>query len=332
MQNRWLQKGMVCEMYRRNYMFCQYNNGCYPAGKSLEIELPRPGKYKIVVTLKSEIPLNKVTICTDTGNIAFAGSIPTGIFKQTIVINAGNSVRDDSLCICQDRNIAITVMAESDCFHRLSVSEITCPAIYIAGSADDTSEPLRNTAKPFTTCLSENRNINWKQMLTAHTDHSIAISDYSRLGLTIESFRKKGLFAAINEYSRPGDFCFFQFDPLSQAAEDWAPGGFCRRQLARYIIECRERLIYPVLLTPAACHNGEDMDDLTGQLWKQCLDAYREVGQLTATPVIELHKLRVTAHDAYVTAGLVAKEIARVCGAYPERGYQFLSKCMGANG
>ena len=74
------------------------------------------------------------------------------------------------------------------------------------------------------------------------------------------------------------------------------------------------------------------MDDLTGQLWEQCLDAYREVGQLTATPVIELHKLRVTAHDAYVTAGLVAKEIARVCGAYPERGYRFLSKCMGANG
>lgn len=72
--------------------------------------------------------------------------------------------------------------------------------------------------------------------------------------------------------------------------------------------------MYPVLLIPAACRAGEDMDDYTGQLWEQCLDAYQEVSKLTATPVTELHKLRVTTYDAYVTAESVAKEIARVCG------------------
>lgn len=324
------EKGMVINMYRRNYLFHQYHDSCYPSGEPFMIELPRPGKYKIIITLKSEVPLNKVMIYTGTGNLAFAGSIPAGIFKQTAVINAGNRVHDDKHNISQDRAIAVTVMAETDCFSGLSVSEISCPAIYIAGSADDTAEaPRKDIKEPFTTALPENCNNNWKQMLTAYTDHTVAISDYSRPGITIESFRKKGLFAAINEYSRPGDFCFFQFDPLGQSAEDWQPGGSCRRQLARYIIECRERFVYPVLLTPAACHNGEDMNDFTGQLWKQCMDAYREVSKLTATPVIELHKLRVTAYDAYVTAGLVAKEIARVCGAYPERGYRFLAKCMG---
>lgn len=321
---------MGINMYRRNYLFHQYHDGCYPSGKPFMIEIPRPGKYKIIITLKSEVPLNKVTIYTGTGNLAFAGSIPTGIFKQTTVINAGNSVHDDKHRICQDRAIAVTVMAETDCFSGLSVSEISCPAIYIAGSADDTAEtPCADTKEPFPTCLPESRNNNWKQMLTAYTGHTVTISDYSRPGLTIESFRKKGLYAAISEYSRPGDFCFFQFDPSGQSSEDWQSGGSCRRQLVRYIIECRERFVYPVLLTPAACHNGKDMYDFNSQLWKQCIDAYREVSRLTATPMIELHKLRVTSYDAYVTAGLVAKEIARVCGAYPERGYRFLAKSMG---
>ncbi len=111
--------------------------------------------------------------------------------------------------------------------------------------------------------------------------------------------------------------------------EDWAPGGIFRRQLARYIIECRERFVYPVLLTPAIRHDSEDVNDFTDPLWEQCIDAYREVSQLTATPIIELHKLCVSAYDAYVNAGLVAKEIARVCSTYPQHGYRFLAKCMG---
>lgn len=357
-----MQKGMVINMFHRNYQFRQYHDSCYPSGKPFMIEIPHPGKYKVIITLKTEFSLNKVWIYTGAGNLAFTGSIPAGIFKQTAVVNVGNSVHDDERRICQDREITVTVIAEADCFSGLSVSEISCPAIYIAGTADDTAESVhrsaiepseritRSTAKAvtklspeampitpeinnqsenqFSAYLPENCYNSWKQMLTAYTDHTIAISDYSHPGLTTESFQTKGLYAAIKEYSRPGDFYFFQFDPSSQLMEDWTSGGTCRRQLARYIIECRDRFVYPVLLTPAACHNGKDANNLSDQLWEQCLDAYREVGKMTVTPVIELHKLRVTAYDAYITAGLVAKEIARVCGAYSERGYRFLAKCM----
>lgn len=305
-------------MYRHNYLFHQYHDNCYPSWKPFTIEIPRPGKYKVIVTLKTELPLQKVSIYTGAGNLAFTGCVPAGVFKQTIVINIGNSIQDDVRRIYQERAIAVTVAAETDCLSGLSVSEIFCPAIYIAGTADGTADTMHKN------CHSK-----WQQMLTAHSDHTVAISDYSRPGLTTESFQKKGLYAAINEYSRPGDFYLFQFDPAGQPMRDWAPGGVCRRQLVRYIVECRERLAYPVLLTPTVCHNSGNTDDYTSQLQEHCLDAYREVSKLTATPVIELHELRVTADDAYVAAGLVAKEIARVCGTYPERGYRFLAKCMG---
>lgn len=307
-------------MYRRNFLFRQYPGCCFTAGEPFTIEVPRPGKYKVTVTLKTETPLERVSIRTGSGNLAFMGSISAGVSKQTAIVNVGNSIPHDGNRICQDRGITVTVTAKSDCLNGLSVSETSCPTIYIAGSTRSATEPaFGNTAET---------DIRWEQMLTAYTDHKVAISDHSRLGLTVESFRKEGHYAAINEYSRPGDFCFFQFDPTGQSIEDWKSGGNCRRQLARYIIESRERLVYPVLFTPDAHCNEKNTDDYAGQLLKQCLDAYREVSKITATPVIELHKLSVTSYDAYVMAGLVAQEIARTCKSFPERSYRFLAKCM----
>ena len=321
-------------MYRRNFLFRQYPDSCFTAGKPFTIEVPRPGKYKVTVTLKTETPLERVSIRTGSGNVAFMGSISAGVSRQTAIVNVGNSISHDRNRICQDRAITVTVTAKADCLNGLSVSEMSCPTIYIAGSTHDAIEPaFENTAETARTGQSlshipEDTYIRWEQMLTAYTDHKIAVSDHCRSGLTMESFRKEGHYAAINEYSRPGDFCFFQFDPTGQSIEDWKSGGNCRRQLARYIIECRDRLVYPVLFTPVACSNEKSSDDYGGQLWEQCLDAYREVSKMTATPVIELHKLSVTSYDAYVMAGSVAQEIARICKSYPERSYRFLAKCM----
>lgn len=311
-------------MYRRNFPFHQYPGSCFTANKPFMAEVPRPGKYKITVTLKTDTPLEKVSIYAGSDNLAFMGSLPAGIFKHTTIVNVGSSVPDGCDRVCQDRVIPVTVTAEANCLSSLSVSEISCPTIYIAGSTGEISQPEAQSPSH----MSDTAHFKWGQMLTAYTDHKIAVSDHSRSGITTESFRKEGHYAAINEYSRPGDFYFFQFDPTSQSLEDWTSGGNCRRQLVRYIIECRERFAYPVLLTPTVRYSkGKDGDNI-GQLWEQCLEAYREISKLTATPMIELHKLDVTTCDAYGMAGLVAQEIARTCKSYPERSYRFLAKCM----
>lgn len=299
---------MVIDMYRRNYLFHQYHDNCYPSGKPLMIELPRPGKYRITVTLKTASPLEQVSIDTGAGNLIFIGNIPAGVFQRTAVVNVGNIISDSPRRIDQNREVMVTVTAPDNCFSGLSVNEISCPVIYIAGSGDTS--------------------VTRKLLQATYAGYNVAVADYSRPRLTLESFRKEGLYAAINEYIRPGDFCFFQFDPLGQSVDNWSSGGICRRQLARFILECQDRFVYPVLLTPVASHYNDHTDDCFGQLWEQCLDAYREVGKLTVTPVIELHKLRVTPHDIYVTAESAAKEIARICGAYPQRGYRFLAKSL----
>lgn len=315
---------MEIDMYRRNFLFHQYPGGCFTANKPFMAEVPRPGKYKITVTLKTDTPLEKVSIYAGSDNLAFRGNLPTGVFKHTTIVNVGSSIPDGCDRVCQDRVIPVTVTAEADCLSSLSVSEISCPTIYIAGSTGEISQ----SEAPSPSHMSDIARFKWGQMLTAYTDHKIAVSDHSRSGLTTESFRKEGHYAVINEYSRPGDFYFFHFDPTGQSIKDWTSGGNCRRQLARYIIECRERLAYPVLLTPAVGYCREKEDNYTGQLWMQCLEAYREISKLTATPVIELHKLNVTSCDAYAIAGSVAQEIARTCGTYTERGYRFLAKCI----
>lgn len=327
----WIPKGRY-HMYHRNYLFLQYPDGCYTAGKPYTVEVPRPGKYKVVATLKADSVLEKVSVYAGAGSLAFTGSIPAGLSKQAAVVHVGNHIPKGQECVCQDRTVSVTVMAEKNCLSGLYISEISCPTIYIAGSVDlSPFQDIAGTDKPKASSSSRpkgNSSSRWAQMLAAHTNHKIAVSDCSCPGLTTESFLKKGLSAAINEYSKPGDFCFLCFDPTGHPLEAWKPGGSCRRQLARYIITCRDRFLYPVLLTPASLHPNGNTDNYAGQLWKQCLDAYREVGTLTATPVIELHKLHVTPYDANVTAGFAAQEIARVCSTFPGREYRFLAKCM----
>lgn len=312
-------------MYRRNFLFRQYPGSRFTAGKPFMIEVPRPGKYKVTVTLKTEAPLERVSIRAGSGNLSFMGSIPAGTFKHAAVVNVGNIIPDGWNRVCQNRTIAVTVTADADCLSSLSVSEISCPTIYIAGAAYGIGRPEEQLPSH-----TPNSYIRWEQLLAAYTGQRLAVSDHSHSGLTTESFRKEGRYAAINEYSRPGDFYFFQFDPSGQSIEDWSTGGNCRRQLARYIAECRERLAYPVLLTPADSHGRKGTDTYSRQLWEQYLDACREVSKLTGTPVIELHKLNIASCDAYATAELAAREIARICGKYPEKGYRFLAECMQA--
>jgi len=318
---------METDMFRRNFTFHQYPGSCFTAGKPFMIEVPRPGKYKLTVTLKTETPLEKVAICTGSGNLSFIGDIPAGTFKHAAVVHAGNSIPESRNRVCQNRILAVTVTAQTDCLSRLSVSEISCPTIYIAGAADR----IGQTAKQLPSHEWKKPSIKWEQILSAYTSQKIAVSDHSRLGLTTESFRKEGYYAAINEYSRPGDFYFFRFDPTGQSIKDWESGGNCRRQLARYIIECRERLTYPVLLTPTVCGNTEKSDNHTNPLWEQYLEACREVGKLTDTPVIELHKLKAPLYDACLMADFIAQEIARTCEEYSEKGYRFLAKCIRTN-
>lgn len=315
---------MEITMYRRTFSSHHCLGNRPVTGQPFTVEVPRPGKYKVTVTLNSEKSLENVSIYTGPENLTFTGSIPPGIFKHITVVNVGDIAPDDQRRICQDRAFTITVKAETDCFTGLSVNEISCPTIYIAATTDRSND-LENKS---CSCGSNLPPSEWIKMFSAYTGQRIAVSNRSRSGLTTESFRKEGHYAAVNEYSRPGDFYFFAFDPTGQSMEDWKSGGICRRQLTRYIIECRERLAYPVLFTPVARNCGEKICDHIGQLWEQCIDAYREIATVTMTPLIELHKISVMLCDAYVMAGYAAREIARVCGSCPEQGYRFLAKNM----
>ena len=285
--------------------------------QSFRVDVPRPGEYKVTVTLQAEQALGKIFIFIGSGNLVFLGNISAGSFSRTMTVNVGDRIPVGQSCICEDRALLITVAAPCSCLSSLSVKEAACPTIYIAGSTEVTKEEQGDARPPQTTG-------GWQRMFTAYTNEKIAVSDHSRPGLTPDSFRREGHYAAMGQYSRSGDFYFLQF------AYGEAENDYCR-QLIRYIIECRERLIYPVLFTPPVYGKismGEASSVREKGADNACVWACREVGRRTETPVIELHRLIWKDCDAYTAAGIVAREIARSCKSHPVRGYRFLADCL----
>lgn len=282
------------------------------AYKSCVLEVPRPGNYRVAVTIRAEdsAPLGGVMISAGRAGAIFQGEIPGETLERTVVVNMGDWISRELGRVCEDRSLTVAVAAGKAFVGRISVREISCPTVYIAETAEACAAPEGMQGEDvFQSGLG--------RILSACAGDRFSVSDHFQPGLTPEAFRREGHYAAISQYSRPGDLHFFRFGCMEEDMEEREAGERYRRQIVRYILEARERLVYPVLFVPSFGPGGAKRAAL-------CARICREAGQVTGVPVIEPEDMPQGGRDARS----MAQEIVKACSKYPGSGYRFLARCL----
>ena len=313
---------------------------------SFKVDVPREGNYRVTITIRTREEMKNVLIYTGRRRLGFLGDIPADTsFQHTMLVNICDIVPRGQTRMYQDKTLDITVVADRPQISGIQVTEASCPTIYILGDSTVTDQSADYPYAPGTSYSG------WGQMISAWLNDRIAVSNHAHSGLTTDSFRKEGHYAVIDQYSRPRDFFFYQFGHNDQKLEDLKARGGYQVNLLRYIHECRDKGAYPVIVTPISRNTWKGNDGSYNDLLEEYAESCKEVGRLAEVPVLDLHErskefilekglegskpyffpndyTHNNDYGAYFMAGLVAKEIVRVCGKHSEPGYRFLARCV----
>ncbi len=313
---------------------------------SFKVDVSRQANYKVTITIQAERAMDDVLIFTGRRRLGFRGNIPANTkFSHTMMVNVCDIVPRGQTRMYADKTLDITVVADCPKISALSVEEVACPTVYICGDSTVTDQ---SAAYPYAPGESYS---GWGQMISGYFNMDIAVSNHAHSGLTTDSFRREGHYAVIEQYSKPGDFFFFQFGHNDQKLEDLKARGGYRTNLLRYISDCRDKGAFPVIVTPIARNTWKGNSGEYNDLLKEYGEACIEVGKLAEVPVLDLHQRSMdfiiengleasksyffpgdythsNDYGAYFMAGIVADEIKKVCGTHSEPAYRFLAKCV----
>lgn len=310
---------------------------------SFKVDLPSQGNYRVTVKLRAEEP-EEVLVFTGRRRLGFRG-ISDGKSEYAMTVNVCDIIPRGCTEVYEDRTLDITVVADKPGFSIVTVEEVECPTIYIAGDSTVTDQTAEYPYAPGTSYSG------WGQMLSAYVNGKIAVSNHAHSGLTTESFRQEGHYGIVEHYIKKGDFLFCQFGHNDQKLDHLKAEEGYRDNLLRYIRESRERGVFPLIVTPIARNTWKGNDGAYNDLLEAHANACIRLGKEEDVPVLDLHKLSmefIIAHGleasksyffpgdythsndygAYFMAGLVAQEILRVCGERKEPEYRFLADCV----
>ncbi len=307
--------------------------------------VPRQGNYRITVTIRSKRSLGEVLIYTGRRHLAYHGQIGAGEFTCTMMVNVCDIVPAFHTEVYADTTVDLAILAACPKISELKVEEASCPTIYLTGDSTVTDQPGDYPYDPGT-CY-----CGWGQMLPAYFNTDLAISNHSHSGLTTESFRTEGHYAVIEQYSKPGDYMFFQFGHNDQKRPELQAESGYRANLKRYIEETQQKGAFPVLVTPIARNTWRLRDQKYLDLLEEFAAVCLELGQEYGIPVLDLHGhsmkyvlekglqetkpiffpgdyTHTNDYGAYQMAGYIAEEIKRTCSEQKERGYRLLAECV----
>jgi len=314
---------------------------------SFKVDVPRQGNYRVTVTIRAEEPMEDILIFTGRRRLGYKGTLEGGIiFRHTMLVNVCDIVPRGHTQRYEDRSLDITVLADRPKLSEITIEEVFCPTLYIAGDSTVTDQSAEYPYAPGTSYSG------WGQMISGYMDGRLAVSNHAHSGLTTSSFRKEKHYAIIEQYAKPGDFCFFQFGHNDQKLDALKARGGYLENLLRYIGECREKGVFPLIVTPIARNTWKGNDGSYNDLLAEYAEVCMETGVKEDVPVIDLHGLSMdfivkngleaskayffpgdythsNDYGAYYMAGLVAQEIVRTCGGRQEPEYRFLAECVG---
>ena len=344
---------------------------------SFKLDVPCQGNYKVTVEIRSEQPMKDVLIFTGRRHLGYLGDVPgeaaegqagTGVKEAAEAQEAGR-IREDgdeaarqfscimtvNVCdivprghteVYEDKTLDITVVADRPAISAVTVEEVVCPTVFIAGDSTVTDQSADYPYAPGTSYSG------WGQMISAYFKGNIAVSNHAHSGLTTQSFREEGHYGIVERYIRPGDYYFCQFGHNDQKLESLKAGEGYRNNLLRYINEIRAKGAFPVLVAPIARNTWKGNDGTYNDLLEEYAQVCLRVGEQEDVPVVDLHRRSVdfivktgleaskayffpkdhshsNDYGAYFMAGLAAQEIIRACGARKEPEYRFLAeRCL----
>ncbi len=310
-------------------------------------DVPRQGNYRVTLTIHPKEEMNNIRIFTGRRRLMdVCGKIRAGsVYKRTFPVNVCNIIPGGLNEILEDRSVNLSVTADRPCISSVKVEPCSCPVLFIAGDSTVTDQRAEYPYAPMTSYAG------WGQMLPAFLNGQAAVSNHAHSGLTTETFRQEGHWSVVKNFSRPGDYVFFQFGHNDQKlARLKAKEGY-RDHLKRYVQESRSLGLFPVLVTPVARNtwtgNRESYNDLLARWADSCIC----VGKEMAVPVLDLHAKSMeflkkngreavkpwfypgdyTHHNdfgAFLMASFIYEEIREVCGNEERPEYRRLARFL----
>lgn len=308
---------------------------------SFKADVPSRGNYRVRVTLRGGGPGEDLLLFVGRRRLGFLG-VSRGGGVYTAVVNVDDIIPRGHTRRFEDRTLDVTVVADRPGLAAVTVEEVACPTIYIAGDSTVTDQTADYPYAPGTSYSG------WGQMLSGYLDTDVAVSNHAHSGLTTESFRGEGHYAILEGSLRKGDFLFCQFGHNDQKLDHLKAEEGYRGNLLRYIRESRAKGVFPVLVTPIARNTWKGNDGTYNDLLEAYAAACVRIGEQEDVPVADLHGRSMAFilekgleaakayffpkdythsndYGAYYMAGLVAEEIVRSCGCRREPEYRFLA-------
>ena len=313
---------------------------------SFKADVPHQGNYRVTVTIRAAEPMEDVLIFTGRRRLGYHGAIGAGEdFVYTMSVNVCDIIPRGQTQVYTDKSLDIAVLARRPRISRIEVEELDCPTVFIAGDSTVTDQGAEYPYAPGTSYSG------WGQMISGYLNREVAVSNHAHSGLTTASFRDEGHYGIVQQYIRSGDYLLIQFAHNDQKLESLKAEEGYRANLLRYIGECRERGVFPILVTPLARNTWKGNDGSYNDLLEEYAAVCIRIGQQENLPVVDLHRRSMdfivktgleasksyffpgdythgNDYGAYLMAGMVAEEISRVCGKREEREYRFLAECV----
>jgi lysophospholipase L1-like esterase len=153
--------------------------------------------------------------------------------------------------------------------------------IYLAG--DSTMAAKLATKRPET---------GWGEALQSYFDSmSVIVDNRAKNGRSTRTFIEEGLWQAIVDSLKAGDYVFIQFghnDQSKDKVDRYTPPDDYRRNLVRFVNDARKKNANPVLFTPVRRRRFND----AGQLYDthgEYPDIVRSVAREMKVPLIDMH-------------------------------------------
>lgn len=252
-----------------------------PIPTIFRMEVEKQGNYHVNITVENDG--SEAILFMERRRLYYYGFFEG---KKTISasVNVCDVIPRGKEEVYEDKYLDISWLGTGLKVVKIEVTSVECPTIYIAGDSTVTDQPADYPYSPGTSYSG------WGQMLSGFLNDKVAVSNHSHSGLTTETFRNEGHYAIVEKYIKPGDYLFIQFGHNDQKLAHLKEDTGYRANLLRYIDECSNKGVHPVIVTSLArntwINNGEAYNDLLKAYANECI----RLGEELNIPVIDLHQ------------------------------------------